>query len=312
MDPVIATLSPHEYAEAERLIRVACPERIESISRRPETQKLADEDNQYSIFLVARQSNRIAGYGAAWPQRKGRFRIALIVAEDHQRRGLGSLLLDRLVDELQEQGATLVQARASDARTETLAFLHKRGFVETNRMIDLALVVKEANLASIHASTERLASPGIVITTLACEQERNPDYRGRLRALVIASPYDCPDPYVTTSRPSSEAETVARMGVWSTPIPEAFFIARQGDRWMGYSFLEARDGRVSVGETAVHIDWRRRGIAVALKLRTLQYARSRALVELTTRTASPGMAALNIKLGFRRGNAEVRMVKSLE
>jgi GNAT superfamily N-acetyltransferase len=65
------------------------------------------------------------------------------------------------------------------------------------------------------------------------------------------------------------------------------------------------------GDTAVDPAWRRQGIATALKLRGIQYARKHSIRAIRTNTASAGMLALNERLGFRRIGAEVRLVKAL-
>jgi mycothiol synthase len=307
----IHPLHSQDHIETGALIRTVSPERADCVSQWPQTEVLPDVDNQFSRFYAAKQGEAIVGYGAIWPQRKGRFRLDLIVAPEQRRRGIGGLLLGRLLSELRKQNGDLVQARTREDRTDALEFLGKRGFVETNRMVDLRLVVKEANLLPFSSHAERLESHGIVVTTLAQEREHDPNSGDKLRELVMASPYDYPDPYTTASGAAYSEEALGRMEVWGRPIPEAFYIAKRGAEYVGYSFLEEREGHVKVGETAVHIEWRRRGIALALKVKTLQYGQKLNLTELTTRTASPGMAALNMKLGFRREQADVRLVKAL-
>jgi GNAT superfamily N-acetyltransferase len=58
-----------------------------------------------------------------------------------------------------------------------------------------------------------------------------------------------------------------------------------------------------------HPDWRRQGLALAPKVRLIERARREGVPLLRTNTASPAILALNEKLGFRRGLAEVRLVK---
>ena len=83
---------------------------------------------------------------------------------------------------------------------------------------------------------------------------------------------------------------------------------------MGLSFLgpEEVTGVLIQGDTAVHVDWRRRGIASLLKLHTIAYAQRHGHEEITTRTASQGMRALNERLGFQQDGVEVRLVKRIE
>ena len=54
--------------------------------------------------------------------------------------------------------------------------------------------------------------------------------------------------------------------------------------------------------------WRQRGIATALKLRTVAYAQRCGYASTIAHTASPTMLAIDERLGFRRERAEVRLL----
>src|SRR5205085_4793749 len=99
----------------------------------------------------------LVGYGSVWPQRRGRFRLDLLVDPMLRRRGIGSSMLVHLLSQLRVQNACLVQARTREERGEALEFLGNRGFVETNRMADLRLLMEDVNLAPYLSITERLA-----------------------------------------------------------------------------------------------------------------------------------------------------------
>src|SRR5207253_1565943 len=105
------------------------------------------------VALDANDPLAVIGYGAIWPQREGRFRMDLIVAPAWRRQGVGDALLQRLMAALRAQNAAIVQARTPDYRPESLAFLMRRGFTETNRMIHLRLSVAAASTADLAALT---------------------------------------------------------------------------------------------------------------------------------------------------------------
>jgi GNAT superfamily N-acetyltransferase len=86
-------------------------------------------------------------------------------------------------------------------------------------------------------------------------------------------------------------------------LPEIFFVAVDKGRYVGQSDLvdEKQDREhLGTGYTGVHPDYRRRGIATALKVRCIQAAK-----ELGVKTISTGndqtnpMYQLNLQLGFR-------------
>jgi mycothiol synthase len=97
-------------------------------------------------------------------------------------------------------------------------------------------------------------------------------------------------------------------------IPAAVRIASAGDLFVGYSGLgpEPREPAVvGSGPTAVRPDFRGRGVATALKFLCLADAQRRGYTVAASRSANPAMIRVNEKLGFRRGRAEVRLVKRL-
>ena len=96
--------------------------------------------------------------------------------------------------------------------------------------------------------------------------------------------------------------------------PEAFFLARIEAECVGLSFLGPEEvaGEVRQGDTLVHPSWRRRGIATALKVRTVEWARAQGYTAILTNTANAGgMLAINLSLGFERLEGEVRLARDL-
>jgi mycothiol synthase len=71
--------------------------------------------------------------------------------------------------------------------------------------------------------------------------------------------------------------------------------------------------RAEHGLTAVRRDWRRRGVATALKRTTLAWAAANGLGEVYTWTQrdNDGMRALNTRLGFRTRSESITMQAAL-
>jgi ribosomal protein S18 acetylase RimI-like enzyme len=65
------------------------------------------------------------------------------------------------------------------------------------------------------------------------------------------------------------------------------------------------DGPVSLFLKGVLPEYRRHGIATALKIKTITYARERGFHRLLTNSDNPAMQALNKKLGFHSGSWRV-------
>jgi RimJ/RimL family protein N-acetyltransferase len=88
-------------------------------------------------------------------------------------------------------------------------------------------------------------------------------------------------------------------------IPEANFLALDGDRLVGVSRVghDANEPGVLQQEfTGTDPDYHGRGIALALKLLTVEYARDHGIREIRTQndTANGPMLHINDRLGFKR------------
>lgn len=211
------------------------------------------------------------------------------VLEGHRRRGIGSALARVVSDHaraLRKEGLT-VEAR-EDA-PEASEFLEKRGYVEVERQKALALDLGGVELP------EPSPPEGVRIVTRA----ERPDVERGMYEVGVQAGRDIPgldsehDQTFEEWR-SFEIERPSRPAEWT-------FIALAGDEVVGYAALEAYGKVASHGLTAVGRDWRRRGVARALKLSQLRAAQAagfdRALTESEERNEP--MRRLNESLGFR-------------
>ena len=92
--------------------------------------------------------------------------------------------------------------------------------------------------------------------------------------------------------------------------PEAMFLALDGDEIVGCAGLEFDADRPDRSEhafTAVTRRWRRRGLATALKRRTLRFAAKHGIREVYTWTQrdNADMRSVNERLGYRYGKEAI-------
>ena len=76
---------------------------------------------------------------------------------------------------------------------------------------------------------------------------------------------------------------MARLGL-PPARPESYFVALDGDRVLGYGYLELQDGQWWHGFLAVAREARGRGIAGSIKRAQIRYAREHGLPSLRTAT----------------------------
>jgi RNA polymerase sigma factor (sigma-70 family) len=268
-------------------------------------------------YVVEHAGNgQLLGYGAVEQSvYLPRYRLFMAVEPARLAEGVGDLLLERLTNDLTEVNAITVSLREHASRADLISFLAGRGFVETSRVLDMRLSLKEVDHSPHAPVAGRVAARGISITTLADERGRDPGCVERLYHFLNALKAD--DPAQRQFEPPAYDPREAR--IWfGKPhvIDEAFFIAKRRDEYVGVTDLnlaEAFPGGLSHGFTGVSREHRRRGVATALKLRAFEYARGRGYrtVRALNRPAHAPLIALDEKLGFRRRAEHVTLEKCL-
>ena len=256
---------------------------------------------------VTGTAEQTVGYGGWWEVRPRKFRIDLVVAPGHRRRGIGSRLLDRLTRDARAAGAATVQARADSGRAQSLAFLRHRGFSETMRMHHLVLDVANADLRPFGGIERRLAAGGIVLTTLAEERDRTGEVCWvRLSEVHNAAHEGWPDPDPSPSPGPEELRTPEEIRrlypLHQQQWPQLCFLAVHGEEYVGF---------VGPLGTAVRPALRGQGIATALKVREIAAAQERGVSTLDGATGNGAMLKVNERLGYQRTSTEVRLVKPL-
>jgi GNAT superfamily N-acetyltransferase len=182
---------------------------------------------------LAEHAGRIIGYAyyfqIAWAPPAGRYWCVIRVHPEFQRRGIGGQLYTRVVADLMRQGASALQIEVHETLDELLVPLARRGFRELLRSWPFSLDPRRCDLARYQPAFQRL--DGLVITTLAQEQARDPDWLPKLYKLHIDLSRDVPIPGYPLPTPPIVwfAELVAGLPV---SLPEAFFIVREGQRYV--------------------------------------------------------------------------------
>ena len=232
-----------------------------------------------------------------------KYRLFLITDSHWIRRGVGDLLLERLTKDLQEAKAVSVSCRDYASQTELLAFLKERGFSEASTVLESRLSLPEVDLSHLSTVVEKVKKQGIVITTFAEERIRDPRCVEKLYELTVTLEKDDP----ARSPFAAPAYNAAEALMWlQRPyvIPEAYFIAKHGNSYVGISdisLFEAVPGGLTQGFTGVLRAYRRRGVATALKVHAVDYARRHdyRIIQSFNDPKQTEALALNEKLGFK-------------
>jgi len=157
---------------------------------------------------------------------------------------------------------------------------------------------------------------GISITTLAQERARDPYCVEKLYELETLLRQDDParGPIAPPRYNAREALLWLEMPY---VLPEAYFIARRGESYVGVtdvSLFEAFPGGLRQGFTGVMREYRRQGVATALKIQAVLYAQSHGyqVIQALNKPVQSAILSLNKKLGFELLYQYVTMEKCLK
>ncbi len=149
---------------------------------------------------------------------------------------------------------------------------------------------------------------------MAAERERDPHCLEKLYELhnLIMADVPTPAPFTPPSFEHFLHYSINHPDV----ISGGYFIATEGDRYVGQSDLwRSKEEPLDLyqGLTGVRREYRQRGIAMALKLKTIGYAKSHGfrVIKTWNNSNNVGMLHINRKLGFVRRPAWITFEKDL-
>lgn len=198
-----------------------------------------------------------------------------------------------------------------DDKPEALRFFAEQGFAEVARENISKLDVTAFDPARFAPLLERVRAAGITIDTLAHLNQRDPDCPRKLYELDMTISRDIPS---TGDKHYPDFEGWKQMRLDGPGCdPEGWFVALAGEDYVGESQGRITSpGLFETGVTGVRREYRRQGIATALKVYVIGYARERGVSEIfTTNDSRNPMYQLNLALGFRPRPGWMRVEKSL-
>ena len=265
--------------------------------------------------VIAELDGRIVGFGVyGQPERSlhvGKYFVHAAVHPEFRRRGAGTAIYDRMVGILSQRRPTALVASTHDNHTDALGFLERRGFEVVLRRPVLRLDIRAFDSGRVSSPTRNPAQNAIAISPLNELIPHVADWQRRCWDLEREIVQDIPMSD-TPTRPA--LERYAQILEEPTFTPDSWFIASKGDEWVGMSTLfadPAMPDTYFTGVTGVRRSLRRRGIATALKLRAIDYVRSRGgkSIETDNEENNP-MLDLNLALGFEPGPTLLELRKN--
>ncbi len=239
--------------------------------------------------------------------------LDLVVHPEDQGRGVGSRLYDALIDVMAPLEPIILWARVRETFERGIRFAEQRGFREVRRAWESRLDVATFDHAPFVEKAAR-AVEGLTIATVAETQRTDRDWLHKVYDLALETAADAPRP--DTYTPISLEEYVKNTSENPDYLPEAHFLVKDSGRYVAESNMFRSEQLPDVlyqGFTGTRRAYRNRGLALALKLRTVAYARAHGIREIRTwnDTLNEPMLHINVKMGFARQPAWITFEKRL-
>lgn len=239
-----------------------------------------------------------------------RYWAEVMVLPDCAGRGVGAGLARVLEAHLRSLGAREVLAGAYEDQPRALAFLQRRGFTEAMRYFDNVLDVSTFDPAP-WAAHEALPGNLRALSLAALEAEMGQEAARRaFHSAFSEARLDVPRTGEASEITFEDFQTrLSHPLVYPGGILLAVTDSGEVVALSELEHAEGDPGRLNTGLTGTRRAWRRKGLALALKLRAIRLAQERGVRQIWTGNASTNapMLAINERLGFRPRPAYVEM-----
>lgn len=233
----------------------------------------------------------------------GKYFIKYYIDKAFKGQGLDEPLYTHMVTDLADKNPIELKTETRDDNTERIELFQQKGFQQRRkpkRYFELDVSNFKSGLFPKY--TEKLAASGIRIVTLQELEKKDSNWMQKLYDLEITIKKEILDP--NEFKPIGLDE-YAKMFKAVNFRADASFVALDDNNYIGISSLWpdlVRKDLLFVGTTSVLPSYRNRGIATALKIKTIEFAEAYGANAIQTRTVenSP-MHVLNMKLGFKPG-----------
>jgi GNAT superfamily N-acetyltransferase len=269
---------------------------------------------------------KIVGSGTyeepSWIFEEGKYFLRVAVHPDYQRQGIGTAIYDTMMAAFKNRQPKLLVASTRQNQPEAVRFLEKRDFQLVQREPMSRLDIEQFDVSRFQTAINRSGEAGVQIMSGKMLIEHDADFWRKLydfdavatQDLPLPSPYTMPEFEVFVNEMSD-----ARRGF----VADYWMIAvAPPENGMGYGKYVGRSTlwqdvanpqKVHTGLTAVLQDYRRQGLATALKARVIESSRQRGVTVVETQNEeNNAMLQLNLALGFEIFNAYLGYEKRLE
>ncbi len=296
--------SADDYLALETIDRAVFPQDFETAAeQRHEIENRADYRRQHFLLEV---DGRPVGHGRYleqyWSSEKDDWYLWVAVHPAYQGQGLGKQLYNEVMDALDTYNPASLLTYVREDYPRSVRFLEDHGFTCKLRELSSELDVTQFDESGFRNVEQTVAAAGVKLYSLTELAEIDADWEQKTWALRWLIRQDVPGvgekkqiPFEQWRKQELEAPNIERDG-YIVAVDAA-------GKYIGLSYVYTSEGipdKLWTGLTGVDRDWRRKGIATALKLRIIAFAKAYGATAIETDNEEHNpMYALNVKLGFR-------------
>jgi RimJ/RimL family protein N-acetyltransferase len=306
---------PGDYPAISEIITATDPDFALTSKTLEQDDRTLDPALNFTRFIAEDSSGRAIGTASIghdrWNPHEGVWIVRIFVLPEFQRRGVGKMLYQTILNYLEPSPLRELKAQAREDNHAAIAFLQQHGFREVWRRFQSTLETANFDFAPYDGLEKKLEGNGIRIVTYP-ELETDPEHDRKLFELDMELFEDIPmgEALVKPSFERWKADQLEPERV----LKEAYFVAVQDGVYVGQSTLWTDGPRLLTAMTGVRRSHRGVGLALALKLCGIRYAKDHGDKEIMTMNDAPNtaMIGINEKLGFQRAPEWIRYARVFE
>lgn len=266
-------------------------------------EKKASEDTIMHRIGITTADGEIIGFGmgvsGSWDPilLPGHFDISIHVDMNWINQGVGSMLFEEVIGFAKKNGGTMVQCGIRETELESIAWLEKRGFTKVFHTFESQLDLSMFNIDQYKSVFKNVELNGVEFKSFA-EYPQDDKWLQRFFDFWWELAMDAPGMEGKT-RPDFEVLKNQFQGI----DREGFILAVEEDSWIAMSMIINESNKIFYNSlTGVQRAYRGKGIALAVKLKAIDYAKQKGSKLVRTHNGSNNipMLSINQKLGYKK------------
>ncbi|MGK0619680.1 GNAT family N-acetyltransferase [Meiothermus cerbereus] len=315
-NPVVRPFADRDYPAVVEVLKAAWPDEAHSEAGLREHDDHAPQI-RWGRF-VAEVEGQVVGVGD-YTQFEGmyhpqKFGVWVTVKPTFRSQGIGKALYRQVLSALEPHHPISILSSTREDQPHALAWLGKLGFVEKMRYWESRLDVQRFDFAPWAGRMEAVEAAGFALKSLQ-ELEADKEHRQKLYDLWLEARLDVPRPEEISEVSFEDyCKWVFESRYY---LPEGHFVAidKTTGQYVALSTLWKTDGDyLQTGLTGTRRAYRRKGLALALKLKGIRFAKAYGAKEIRTgnETGNRAMLSINEALGFVKQPAWIDYVLTLQ